>query len=418
MSKTNKLLKNILLFLAIFLVINYFMQSCQTNKEQTSLSQGNLNFITTENEYSRQQVVTMKLENNTKEPVTIKNECPGEPFNVLHYENNEWKKIEAKPTLDCANTKDLEIAPGAKLSIPYTSWNHVLFSQMGRFRVELMATVEGKEKTIESNEFTIVKESIFKQLWIGAFYRPIYNGLMAIISVMPNYDLGLAIILLTILIRTILLIPSQKAMRAQKRMQEIQPKIEKIKEKYKDDKQKIAMETMAIWKEAEISPFSSCLPILLQLPFLIALFYVINGGLNPDNSYLLYSNYGGLTFSDINVHFFGLLDLTKVNLYVLPLIVGGLQFIQMKLTITKKVPKPDNKATKDMASQFAAANNMMLYVMPVMIAVFTASLPAGVGLYWGTSTLYGTIQQLYVNKEKSHKKKDEPSVKVIVKEDK
>lgn len=417
MSKTNSLIKNILVFLAIFLVINYVMQSCQTKKDETLLNQGSLVFTTTESEYSRQQVVTVNIANNTKEPVIIKNECPSEPFKVLHYEKNEWVEINASPQLKCENLKDLEIEPGKEIAIPYTNWNHALFSQMGRFRIELTTNIEGQEKTVESNEFTVVKEGLFKQLWMGVFYRPIYNGLIAIISVMPNFDLGLGIILLTIIIRTILLIPSQKAMRAQKRMQEIQPKIEKIKEKYKDDKQKIAMETMAVWKEAEISPLSSCLPILMQLPFLIALFYVINGGLNPDNSYLLYSSYGGLTINDINVNFFGILDLTKINLYVLPLIVGGLQFLQMKLTMVNRVPSTD-KANKDLASQFAAANKMMIYVLPVMIAVFTASLPAGVGLYWGTSTLYGTIQQLFVNKEKDYKKKDEPTVKVISKENK
>ncbi len=417
MGKTNTLVKNILIFLAIFLVINYLTQSCQTKQAENLSTQGSLVFSTTNTEYSRQQVVTLKLENNTKNAITIKNECPGEPFAVQHYENNEWKTITSNPSLNCQNTKDIELAPAAKLEIPYTSWNHSLFSQMGRFRIEFATTIDGKEKTIESNEFSIVKEGLFKQLWMGVFYRPIYNGLMLLISIMPNFDLGFAIILLTIVIRTILLIPSQKAMRAQKRMQEIQPRIEKIKEKYKDDKQKIAMETMAIWKEAQISPLSSCLPILMQFPFLIALFYVVNGGLNPDNSYLLYSAYGGLTINNINVHFLGMLDLTKINLYVLPLVVGGLQFIQMKLTIGKKPPKVD-KDKKDMATQFAAANNMMLYVMPVMIAVFTASMPAGVGLYWGTSTLYGTIQQLFVNKEKDQSKKDEPTVKVITKEDK
>lgn len=407
------------MFLAIFLVINYFMQSCQKEKDEAVINNGNLTFITSENEYARNEVVTIEMANHTKDSVTIKNECPSEPFKVLHYEKNNWVAITATPKLDCKEARDLVIPPQGEAKIAYEKWNHALFAQMGRFQVEITTVVEGKETTIKSNEFTIVKEGVFKQLWNGLFYRPIYNGLMYLTSVMPSRDLGLAIILLTILIRTILLIPSQKAMRAQKRMQEIQPRIEKLKEKYKDDKQRIATETMAIWKEAKISPLSSCLPILLQLPFLIALFYAISSGLNPDNGYLLYKDYAGFDYTNINVNFLGLLDLTKVNLYVLPLVVGALQFIQMKLTMSKKAPKADNKATKDMSAQFAAANNMMIYVMPVMIAVFTASLPAGVGIYWGTSTLYGTIQQLFVNKEKSKfKKSDEPSVRVITKEDK
>ena len=89
------------------------------------------------------------------------------------------------------------------------------------------------------------------------------------------------------------------------------PKLEQ--EKYKGDQQKIAAETMAIWKESKVNPFGSCLPMLMQFPFLIALFYVIKGGLNPDNAYLLYTQYGDLGLQNINVNFLGLLDLTKRN---------------------------------------------------------------------------------------------------------
>jgi len=222
---------------------------------------------------------------------------------------------------------------------------------------------------------------------------------------MPNHDIGLAIILLTLIIRTILLIPSQKAMKAQKRMQDVQPRLEKIKEKYKGDQQKIAMETMALWKEAKVNPMGSCLPLLLQLPFLIGIFYVVQDSLNPDNTYLLYKTYENFALSDISHTFFGIIDLSKPNLYVLPIIIGGLQFIQMKLSMGDSSPK----------GEMASASKIMIYLMPVMIAVFTASLPAGVGFYWGTSTLYGIIQQIFVNKGKSTHKKDdnEPTVKVI-----
>ena len=72
---------------------------------------------------------------------------------------------------------------------------------------------------------------------------------------------------------------------------------------FRPDQQKIAAETMAIWKEAKVNPFGSCLPILLQFPFLIALFYVIQSGINPDNTYLLYSQYGDLSLQNININF-------------------------------------------------------------------------------------------------------------------
>jgi YidC/Oxa1 family membrane protein insertase len=147
--------------------------------------------------------------------------------------------------------------------------------------------------------------------------------------------------------------------------------------------------------------------MLLQFPFLIALFYVIKGGLNPDNAYLLYTQYGDLALQNINVNFFGLLDLTKKNIYVLPLVVGGLQFCQMHLAMSRKGKKKGKKS-----DEMAMATNMMTYIMPIMIAVFTASLPSGVGIYWGTSTFYGIVQQLFVNKGPLKDPK-EPTVKVI-----
>jgi YidC/Oxa1 family membrane protein insertase len=148
---------------------------------------------------------------------------------------------------------------------------------------------------------------------------------------------------------------------------------------------------------------------LLQFPFLIGIFYVVKDGLNPDSTYLLYTNITNFSLHDVNTHFLGM-NLAEKNTYVLPLIVGGLQFIQMKLAMMKKEKKDDkNEKKKD---DMAMATSSMTYVMPVMIAVFTASLPAGVGIYWGTSTTYGIIQQLFVNKSKTTSK-DEPTVRVI-----
>ncbi len=407
MDKLNKILKNVLLFLAVFLVINFIFNSCQSKEEELALNAGNFIFQTTENEYSRTKTVTLDIKNYTEENITIKNECPGEPFNVFRYENNNWVQVENTPEINCKNAQDVVLEPGQEIKVPYESWNFALFGDMGRYRIEFTTTLENQQKTFTSNEFLVTKEGIFSQLWRGILYRPIYNGLIFLTKVLPGHSLGWAIIILTLIIRTILLIPSHKSMKAQKKMQEIQPRLEKIKEKYKGDQQKIAQETMAIWKEAKVNPLGSCLPILLQLPFLIGVFYVIKGGLNPDNAHLLYTTYENFSLKDINTQFLGILDLTKINYYVLPLVIGGLQFIQMKLSMAKTA-----KSNKKQKNEMAMATNTMMYIMPVMIAVFTASLPAGVGLYWGTSTLYGIVQQLVINKSPS-KDPNEPSVKVI-----
>ncbi len=407
MEKFNKILKNVLIFLIFFLIISQIMGSCQNKEDDLMLNSGNVLFTTTDTEYSRRQSVIVQIKNSTKENLVIENQCPDEPFQVFRYENNDWVQKTAEPEISCENAEDIILEPGKETKISYTNWNNALFSEMGRFRIEFDTEIGGEQTTLTTNEFIIVKEGIFKQLWYGLFYRPIYNTLIYIAYALPGHSLGLAIIILTLIIRTILLIPSQKAMKAQKRMQEIQPRLEKIKEKYKGDQQKIAQETMALWKEAKASPLNSCLPILLQFPFLIAIFYVAKDGLNPDNTYLLYKAYEGFSITDINVHFLGLLDLTRPNIYVLPIIVGGLQFIQMKLSLARQ-DKKNNK------NEMAMASNMMIYFMPVMIAMFTASMPAGVGIYWGTSTFYGIIQQIVINRGKDDKKENSDGVKVKV----
>jgi YidC/Oxa1 family membrane protein insertase len=422
MDKKN-IFKNVLLFLVTFLSINLIFKSCQPSEKQVSmLDQGSVGFMTTETTYGRNSIVTVEIKNNTGKDIVIPQECPEEPFRVLHYENGEWVQISAKPELDCSKAVAYTLKPAETAKIPYDNWNYALFSRMGKFKIAFDTEIPNKDgilekKIFETNEFLVDEEGLLSKLWTGVLYRPIYNILIFLVSIMPGHNLGLAIIILTIIVRTILLIPSQKAMKAQKKMQNVQPMIESIKEKYKGDQQKIAQETMAIWKTQKVNPLGSCLPLLLQFPFLIALFYVVKEGLNPDNAHLFYTTYSNFSFSNIDTSFLGL-DLLKNNIYVLPVIIGLLTFAQTKLSIHRSGKKKDGKSG---GKEIAIANNMMVYFMPVMIAVFAASLPAAVGVYWGVSTLYGVVQQLFVNKSGTKPKEEDSDVKVRViepKEDK
>jgi YidC/Oxa1 family membrane protein insertase len=408
MGKTLNIIKNTLIFLVVFLAVNSILNFFQGDKNEALLNEGEIILKTVDNEFTRREIVTLEIANFTDQPIKILNECPGEPLNVYKVSSRENMLISANPEISCENQRDIFVAAGAKRLISYDNWNHALFGEMGRFKVEaeIMQT-NGETTTINSNEFLVVKEGLFKQAWYGLFYRPIYNGLIYIVSVLPGNSLFWAIVLLTLVLRTILLLPSQKAIRAQMQMQELQPKLQKIKEKYKGDQQRIALETMAVWKSAKVTPFGSCLPMLIQFPILIALFFVIQEGLNPDNVHLFYSSYENFSLNDINPIILGM-DLTKANVFVLPFIVGGLQFLQMR---TMRIRNKQNKNAK---KEVQMATNMMSYIMPIMIALFTASLPAGVGIYWGTSTLYGIVQQQFISTKVKNKKKDkEPVVRVI-----
>ncbi len=404
--------KNILNFITIgllaYLLVNFFTQNRNTPPEELS----DFSLKTAKQEYSQHELVTATLRNNTDQAITIPNECPNEPLDVYTYIDNTWKQETNAANIPCTATKPedafITIEPKTEHVISYNDWNHALFNELGRYKIAVTLNWQEKgkpaTKTIESLEFEVKPQGLFGKFWASVFYQPIYNTLIFLTSILPYNDFGFAIIILTIIIRSILLFPSQKALKSQRKLQEIQPKLKTIREKHKDNQEMIAKETMQIWKEHKVNPLGSCLPMLIQFPVLIALFYVIKSGLNPDNAYLLYGNLKNFSLANVNVNFLGILDLTKANQLILPLLVGGLQFLQMKLTMIKKAKLTNSGSKKEQKSEMEMANQMMVYIMPVMIAVFTASVPAGVGLYWIMSTVYGIVQQLIVNKQVEEEK--------------
>ena len=340
--------------------------------------------------------VEVRITNRTEAPITIENKCPKNPLTVERYENGEWLAKDVTIEEDqCSNSGDILIEPRKTQIVRYGAWNHELFGEAGKYRISLKTILNEKEKAF-SGEFEIAPPGVLSKGWHYLFYRPIFNTLVFLISIIPGHSLGWAIILLTLIIKLVLLGPNQKAVRAQKLMQKIQPQLDALKTKYKNDSQKLAQETMAVWKKYKVSPMSSCLPMIIQFPILIALFYVVKDGFDNIDPNLLYDNLKNFDARSINVMFLGLMDLTQKNIIVLPVFVGGLQFLQMHLTFAKN----KGATQKNTASPMPMMNQMMKYFMPIMIAVFTASLPAAVGFYWGTSTLFGVIQQIVVNKSK------------------
>ncbi|MFA6253213.1 MAG: YidC/Oxa1 family membrane protein insertase [Patescibacteria group bacterium] len=216
------------------------------------------------------------------------------------------------------------------------------------------------------------------------FYQPIYNLLIFLYNLVPGKDLGVAIILITLVIRLALYPFSQKAIKSQKELQTIQPEIEKIKEKYKDDKEKMAPELMALYKERKINPFSSCLPTLIQLPFLIALYQVFLNGLTKDNSngalYSFVQNPGQL-----NIIAFGFINLASKN-WIIAILAGVAQFWQSKMLMGKSQQTGMSKIM----------TNQMIYFMPIFTIVIGGNLPAGLTLYWLFTTLFSILQQYMV----------------------
>ena len=232
------------------------------------------------------------------------------------------------------------------------------------------------------------------QLFNAILYEPIFNLLIYFYNVVPAHDIGLAIIALTIVVKLILLPFSLQSVKSQKALQELQPKIEELKKKYTDSKEKLAQETMKLYKEQKVNPLSSCLPLLIQFPFLIAVYQAFRVGLTTNNFSMLYpfvENPG-----QINHLAFGFLNMSAPNA-VLAVRSGLAQYVQTKMMTTKKQPvKTDGAKDENM---LASMNKSMLYFMPIMTIVIGMSLPAGLTFYWFLTTVFTSVQQFFMFKK-------------------
>lgn len=211
-------------------------------------------------------------------------------------------------------------------------------------------------------------------------------------------DLGLAIIILTVIIKIVLYPFSLKSIRSQRELQRIQPRVAEIQKKYKDQKEVLSRELMLLYKHEKVSPFSSCLILLIQLPFLIAVYQVFSTGLSSENLTGLYPfihNPGSL-----NKISFGFLDLSKNNI-LLAVFAGIAQFWQSKMLVTKKPPlKVPGSKDESMA---AAVNAQMTYLMPIVTILIGMKLPGGLILYWFLTTLLTIFQQYYMFRSDSNR---------------
>ena len=234
-------------------------------------------------------------------------------------------------------------------------------------------------------------------------YRPLFNILVFLYQTVSFYDFGIAIIILTILIRVLLYPLAQKSIKSQKDMSSVQSDVKKIQEQYKNNKEEQMKKIMALYKEKGVSPFSGCLPMLIQLPFLLALYWVFMAGFDDKNLQdLLYSfikNPGS-----INHIFIGLVDISKKGNWILALLAGAFQFYQSKMMMDQQ-KKTQLVKEKSSAPDFSTTMaKQMTYMMPAVTVFISYTLPAGLALYWITTTVFSIIQQRIVfSKNESQK---------------
>ena len=180
-------------------------------------------------------------------------------------------------------------------------------------------------------------------------------------------NFGVSIIIVTILIKIMLLPLTLKQDKSMKEMKKLQPELEKIKKDYAHDKQMLNIKTMELYKEHKVNPLGGCLPLLLQVPILFALFGVLRNGIIPKDSSFLWLK---LSVPD--------------QFYILPVLNGAVSFLQQKLM-----------GSADSNPQM---KNMM-YVFPIMMIMFSLKMPSGLQLYWLTSSILAVVQQYFIMKK-------------------
>ena len=236
--------------------------------------------------------------------------------------------------------------------------------------------------------------------------QPLLNLSIFLYSIMPGWDFGLAIIAITVVIRAVLWPLSAKSLHSQKALKALQPEIDKIKKRNKNNPQALQKAMTELYKEKEISPFSSCLPTLLQFPILIGLYWVFVKFKDPafiqvadtSKSFIAqlypwvksFPTVKSVIVADGSLHtsFLGIVNLAKPNI-ILAIIAGAVQFLQTKLMTPNTAQDPTQKMMAN-----------MVYIFPLVTVLISLSLPAALPLYWTASTGIAAYQQwLIMNKE-------------------
>jgi len=211
--------------------------------------------------------------------------------------------------------------------------------------------------------------------WLEPLTRFFEIALDKLYSVIPNY--GLAIIVLTILVRICTAPLMAKQMRSAERMRALQPQMKELQERFKDDRQKQSEETMKLYREEKVNPVAGCLPLLLQFPVLIGLFYALRSSIGLRHAPF------ALWITDLSQPA-TLFVVPEIDfpIRLLPLIMGGSMFVQQKMTPTTGMDPTQAK--------------MMLIMMPAMMLFISYTFPSGLVLYWTVSNLLGIAQQYWI----------------------
>lgn len=234
---------------------------------------------------------------------------------------------------------------------------------------------------------------MFSNLYHLIVFNPLYNAFVFIFDAIPVIDVGLAVILFTIIIRLILFPLSKKAVVTQVKMKEIEPELNKIRKEV-SDKQKQALMTMDLYKKKGVNPFSSILLLFIQLPIIFALYTIfVRSGFPTIKPELLYSFIS--VPENINTTFLGILNVLDKSV-IFALIAAASQFLQLHFSLASSGSSNNSTDPGVQAAQNMMKN--MKYVFPVIIFLIAYKISAVVAIYWTVSSLFTLGQELVVRR--------------------
>jgi YidC/Oxa1 family membrane protein insertase len=239
----------------------------------------------------------------------------------------------------------------------------------------------------------------FVTSFIMTTFHELFTGLFGNSSAGQGWAWALSIVCLTIVIRILLIPLFVKQIKSSRNMQLLQPKVKELQKKYGHDRERLAQETMALYRETGTNPFASCLPLILQMPIFLALFRLIDRASNTDftgehflteplGKSLRESTLFGAPVSD---QFWGATDVnTQILAAVLVVVMTATTFLTQRQLMSKNMP------ADAMSGPYAQQQKMLLYVLPLAFGVGGVAFPIGVLLYWTTSNAWTMGQQFYV----------------------
>ncbi|TAK95983.1 YidC/Oxa1 family membrane protein insertase [Patescibacteria group bacterium] len=237
-------------------------------------------------------------------------------------------------------------------------------------------------------------------------YQPLYNILIFLYNVIPGGDFGVAIIVTTLLIKFALYPLSQKQIESQKKLQEMQPKIKELQTKHKDNKEQQSKALMEFYKTHKTNPLSGCLPLVVQLFFLVAIYRVL---LNISTNEFVVDQSALYSFvanpGTINGTLFGFIELSK-PFWPFAVLAAAAQFVQTKMLMAKKdSEKSAETKKKDEEPDFGKImSTQMMYLGPALTFFIGIKFYAGLSLYWVVSTVFAIAQQSMIQKKSTKPK--------------